>query len=74
MQNQKIYIQMNSSTKWTHRLIEQTYGYLWGRIWGTDGIDWEFGIDMYILLHLKQKTNKNLLYATTNSAQYSVIT
>ena len=73
MQNQKN-MQMNSSTKWTHRLREQTYGYLWGRIWGRDGIDWEFRIDMYILLHLKQKTNKDLLYATMNSAQYSVIT
>ena len=25
------------------------------------GIDWEFGIDMYILLYLKQITNKDLL-------------
>ena len=39
-----------------------------------DGIDWEFGIDMYTLLHLKQITNKGLLYSTGNSAQYSVIT
>ena len=38
------------------------------------GIDWEFGIDMYTLLYLKQITNKDLLYSTGNSAQYSVIT
>ena len=37
-------------------------------------IDWEFGIDMYTLLYLKQITNKDLLYSTGNSAQYSVIT
>ena len=37
------------------------------------GIDWEFGIDMYKLLYLKYITNKDLLYSTGNSAQYSVI-
>ena len=36
--------------------------------------DWEFGIDMYTLLYIKQITNKGLLYSTGNSAQYSVIT
>ena len=41
-------------------------------MWG-GGIDWEFGIDMYTLLYLKYKTNKDLLYSTGNSAQYSVI-
>ena len=38
------------------------------------GIDWEFGVNKYTLLYLKQITNKNLLYSTENSAQYSVIT
>ena len=38
------------------------------------GIDWEFGIDMYTLLYLKWITNKDLLYSTESSAQYSVIT
>ena len=33
-----------------------------------EGIDWEFGIDMYTLLYLKWITNKNLLYSTGNSA------
>ena len=41
---------------------------------GEGGIDWEFGIDMYTLLHFKQITNKDLLYSTGNLAQYSVIT
>ena len=41
---------------------------------GRGGIDWEFGIAMYILLYLKQITNRDLLYSTGNSAQYSVIT
>ena len=38
------------------------------------GIDWEFGVNKYTLLYLKQITNKNLLYSTENSAQYSVTT
>ena len=37
------------------------------------GKDWEFGIDMYTLLYLKQITNKDLLYSTGNSIEYSVI-
>ena len=38
------------------------------------GRDWEFGIDMYILLYLKHVTNKDLLYSTGYFSQYSVIT
>ena len=37
-------------------------------------INWEFGIDIYILLYLKWMTNKDLLYSRGNSTQYSVIT
>ena len=37
-------------------------------------IDWEFGMDMYTLIYLKWTTNKDLLYSTGNSAQFSVIT
>ena len=58
--------------KQTHRLREQTHGYQGGRV--GKGIDWEFGIDTYTLLYLKEITNKDLLYSTGNSAQYSVIT
>ena len=36
--------------------------------------DWEFGIDMYTLLYLKQLINKDLYYYTGNTVQYSVIT
>ena len=32
----------------------------------------EFGTDMYTLVYLKWKTNKDLLYSTGNSAQNSV--
>ena len=32
----------------------------------------EFGIDMYTLQYFKWITNKDLLYGTWNSAQYSV--
>ena len=35
------------------------------------GINWEVGIDMYTLLYTKQITNKDLLYSTGNSTQYS---
>ena len=38
------------------------------------GIVREFGIDMSTLLYLKWITNKDLLYSTGNSAQYSVTT
>jgi len=34
-----------------------------------EGLVREFGMDMNILLHLKQITNKDLLYSTGNSAQ-----
>ena len=35
----------------THRLRKWTYGYR-GEGWG-EGLDWEFGIDMYTQLYLK---------------------
>ena len=38
------------------------------------GMDWKFGTDLYTLLYIKQITNKDLLYSTEDSAQYSVIT
>ena len=38
------------------------------------GIDWEFGVDMYTSLYLKQIANKGLIYSTRSSAPYSVIT
>ncbi len=39
-----------------------------------EGIVREFGMVMYILMYLKWITNKDLLYSTGNSTQYSVIT
>ena len=38
------------------------------------GINCEIGIDIYTLLYIKYITNKNLLYSTGNSTQYSVMT
>ena len=35
------------------------------------GKDWDLWIDMYTLLYLKLTTNKDLLYITGNSAQYT---
>ena len=57
--------------KQTHRLRERTYGYQDGRGRGTVR---EFGTDIYTLLYLKWITNKDLLYSTGNSAQYSETT
>ena len=48
---------------------EQTCRYQGGE-WG--GMNWEIGIDIYTLLCVKQITNKNLLYSTGNSTQFSV--
>ena len=48
--------------KETHRLREQTYG-----CW-EEGIDRDFGMNMYTLLYLKWITNKDLLYSTWNYA------
>ena len=49
--------------KQRHRCREQTYGYQGGE---RGGMSWEMGIDIYILLHIKQITNENLLYSTRN--------
>ena len=38
------------------------------------GINWEFGINRDTLLYIKYIINKDLLYSTGNSTQYSVIT
>ena len=38
------------------------------------GINWEIGIDIYILLYIKEVNNKGLLYSTGNNIQYSVMT
>ena len=64
---------LSMKQKQTYRHREQTCGCQGGGGWGK-GVDWEFGIDMYTLLYLKQITKKDLLYSTGKSAQYSVIT
>ena len=38
------------------------------------GINWEVGNGTYIPLHTKLTNNKDLLYATGKSIQYSIIT
>ena len=63
---------MNLYTKQKHTGLENKFMVTGAGQGG--GIDWEFGIDMYTLLYLKQITNKDLLYSTGNSAQYSVVT
>ena len=44
-----------------------------GEKWVIRGINQEFGINIYILLYVK-RINKDLLYSTGNSTQYSAIT
>ena len=39
-----------------------------------EGIGWETGIDIYILLCIKYITNKDLTYTTRSSTQYSAMT
>ena len=65
---------MNSFTK-----QKQTYRYqnkltvTKGETWG-GGINQELGMNTHTLLCIRQITNKDLLYSTGNSIQYSVIT
>ena len=35
--------------------------------------NWEIGVDVHTLLNIKWITNKDLLYSTRNSTQYSVM-
>ena len=46
--------------KQSHRCKKQTYGYQGEK----GGINWEIGIDIHILLYIKQITNKDILYST----------
>ena len=72
---EKMMIQTNLYTKQkqTHRHRKQTYSYQRGK-GGWGGINQEFGINIYTLLYMKEVNNKDLLYSTGNSTQYSVIT
>lgn len=36
-------------------------------------INWETGVDLNIVLHIKQATNKDLSYSTENTTQYFVM-
>ena len=41
---------------------------------GGGGMNWEIGIDTYILLCIQSITNEDLLYSTGNYTQCSVVT
>ena len=63
---------MNLFTNRNESQMQQiNYGYQGGR---GEGINCEIGIDRYTLLYIKEITNKNRLYSTGNSTQYSVMT
>ena len=55
-----------------HRIREQIYGHQEERRKG--GMNWGNGINIHILLCIKQKTNENLLYSTGNTSYCSVVT
>ena len=66
----QIMTQMNLYTKKKQIHREDTYGCQGGLggegMW--EGIDREFGIDMYTLLYFKWITNRDILYSTGHSA------
>ena len=66
---------MNLSTKQkdTHRYREQTCGCQGRGRKGGKGMNWEFGVDRYKLLHLGWINNRVLLYSIGNCIQYPVI-
>ena len=64
---------MNLFTKQTHRFQKQTYGYQ-REMQGVSGAVEELGINIHTLLNIKQIINKDLLYRTVKSTQYSTIT
>ena len=60
-------VQMNqfAGQKQRQRCREQTYGHQGGkvaRMGGGDVMNWEMGIDIYMLICIKWITNRNLLY------------
>ena len=63
-------IQMDLFTK--QKRIDRGNKFMVNKGEGMGGINQEFEINIYILLHIKQ-INKDLLYSTENSMQYSEI-
>ena len=60
-------VQMNlfARQKYRYRRREQMYGHQGGkeaRMGGGDVMNWEMGIDIYMLICIKWITNRNLLY------------
>ena len=64
---------MNLSTeqKQTHGRREQTFGCQGGE--GESGMDWEFGVSRWKLLHLEWISNKILLYSAGSYVQSLVM-
>ena len=65
-------IEMNLFTKQKQTQRENKLTVTKRERWG--GINQEFWINRYILLRIKQITNKDLLYSTGNYIQYCIIT
>ena len=63
MESRKM-VQVNqfARQKLRHSCREHTYGHQGGKVGVGGGMNWEFGIDKYTLICIKQITNKNLLY------------
>ena len=74
------YFKSKKKKKGTNKLIYKTE--IESQMWKTNlqlpggkwaGINWETEIDIHTRLYIKQITNKDLLYSTGNSTQYSVM-
>ena len=65
--NEFIYKTETDSTDLENKLMVTT-----GERWG-EGIDWEFGTGIYTLLYMEWMINRDLLYSTENTIQYSMI-
>ena len=64
----QIYVQNKNSVTDVENKLKVARG------WSRWRINWETGIDIYTLLYTKWITNKDSLYSTENSTQYSVMT
>ena len=68
----KVQVNLFTKQKQSHTCKKQSYDYQGGKGRMDKLEDWDW--DRYTLLNIKQITNKDLLYRTGNSTQYSVMT
>ena len=64
----RTYLQIRNRDTDIENKCMETKGGRWG------GMNWEIGINIYVLLCIKLIINENLLYSTGNLIQCSVVT